>query len=116
MRIAINGYGRIGRSFVRALAEREGAGWQAPFTLVAINDKGRPEDLLYLTRYDTTHGRLAEPAELIDGMLRIGKQAPMLLEQPHLRIHPAFGQQLLMRAFFNNPPLLHNQNLIVLRH
>ena len=82
MRIAINGYGRIGRSFVRALAEREGAGWQAPFTLVAINDKGRPEDLLYLTRYDTTHGRLAEPAELIDGMLRIGKQAPMLLEQP----------------------------------
>ena len=72
MRIAINGYGRIGRSFVRALAEREGAGWQAPFSLVAINDKGRPEDLLYLTRYDTTHGRLAEPAELIEGMLRIG--------------------------------------------
>ena len=82
MRIAINGYGRIGRSFVRALAEREGAGWQAPFSLVAINDKGRPEDLLYLTRYDTTHGRLAEPAELIEGMLRIGQQAPRLLEQP----------------------------------
>ncbi len=82
IRVAINGYGRIGRSFVRALAEREGAGWQAPFTLAAINDKGRPEDLLYLTRYDTTHGRLAEPAELIEGMLRIGKQAPMLLEQP----------------------------------
>ncbi|MED5387979.1 MAG: glyceraldehyde 3-phosphate dehydrogenase NAD-binding domain-containing protein [Pseudomonadota bacterium] len=82
MKVAINGYGRIGRSFVRALAEREGAGWQAPFTLAAINDKGRPEDLLYLTRYDTTHGRLDEPAELIEGMLRIGHQAPMLLEQP----------------------------------
>ena len=82
MKVAINGYGRIGRSFVRALAEREGAGWQAPFTLAAINDKGRPEDLLYLTRYDTTHGRLAEPAELIEGMLRIGNQAPRLLEQP----------------------------------
>ncbi len=82
MKVAINGYGRIGRSFVRALAEREGAGWQAPFTLAAINDKGRPEDLLYLTRYDTTHGRLAEPAELIEGMLRIGKQAPRLLQQP----------------------------------
>ncbi len=88
MRIAINGYGRIGRSFVRALAEREGAGWQAPFTLAAINDKGRPEDLLYLTRYDTTHGRLAEPAELIEGMLRIGKQAPMLLEQPRPELLP----------------------------
>jgi glyceraldehyde 3-phosphate dehydrogenase len=82
VKVAINGYGRIGRSFVRALAEREGAGWQAPFTLAAINDKGRPEDLLYLTRYDTTHGRLAEPAELIEGMLRIGKQAPRLLQQP----------------------------------
>ncbi|EKF72886.1 glyceraldehyde 3-phosphate dehydrogenase [Alcanivorax hongdengensis A-11-3] len=88
MRIAINGYGRIGRSFVRALAEREGAGWQAPFTLAAINDKGRPEDLLYLTRYDTTHGRLAEPAELIEGMLRIGKQAPRLLEQPQPELLP----------------------------
>jgi len=82
VKVAINGYGRIGRSFVRALAEREGAGWQAPFTLAAINDKGRPEDLLYLTRFDTTHGRLAEPAELIEGMLRIGKQAPRLLQQP----------------------------------
>ena len=82
MKVAINGYGRIGRSFVRALAEREGRDWQAPFSLAAINDKGRPEDLLYLTRYDTTHGRLAAPAELIDGRLRIGKQAPQLLEQP----------------------------------
>ena len=82
MRIAINGYGRIGRSFVRALAEREGAGWKAPFSLVAINDRGRPEDLLYLTRYDTTHGRLSEPAELIEGMLRIGQQAPRLASWP----------------------------------
>ena len=86
--IAINGYGRIGRSFVRALAEREAAGNALPVRLVAINDLGRAEDLLYLTRYDTTHGRLAEPAELIEGMLRIGKQAPMLLEQPRPELLP----------------------------
>lgn len=81
MKLAINGYGRIGRSFVRALAERESAGWQAPFSLTAINDLGRAEDLLYLTRYDTTHGRLAEPAELHGAQLHIGQQQPTLLQQ-----------------------------------
>ena len=75
LKIAINGYGRIGRSFVRALAEREAAGNALPVRLVAINDLGRAEDLLYLTRYDTTHGRLNAPAELVDGCLRIGDQA-----------------------------------------
>ena len=79
--VAINGYGRIGRSFVRALAEREAAGGRPPFRLVAINDPGRAEDLLYLTRYDTTHGRLAAPVALEDGCLRIGGQAPRLFSE-----------------------------------
>jgi glyceraldehyde 3-phosphate dehydrogenase len=81
MNIAINGYGRVGRSFVRALAEREAAGWRAPFSLVAINDPGRPEDLLYLTRYDTTHGRLDATVALEEGCLRIGNQAPRLCSE-----------------------------------
>lgn len=80
MRIALNGYGRIGRSFVRALLEREATGWQAPFELVAINDVGKAEDLFYLTRYDTTHGPLLEPVELVDGALRLGQHSPKLLE------------------------------------
>lgn len=82
MRIALNGYGRIGRSFVRALVEREANG--EAFTgleLVAINDVGRPEDLLYLTRYDSTHGPFPGPVELVDGVLRVGQHAPVLLEQ-----------------------------------
>lgn len=82
MRIALNGYGRIGRSFVRALVEREAAGWQAPFELVAINDRGKAEDLLYLTRYDSTHGAFRGAVELIDGVLRLGRHTPVLLEQP----------------------------------
>lgn len=81
MRIALNGYGRIGRSFVRALVEREAAGEQVPLELVAINDVGQAEDLLYLTRYDTTHGPCRVPVELIDGVLRIGRHTPVLLEQ-----------------------------------
>lgn len=82
MRVALNGYGRIGRSFVRALMEREAAGWRAPFDLVAINDRGRAEDLLYLTRYDSTHGPCAQPVALLDGRLRLGRHTPALLEQP----------------------------------
>jgi len=42
LKIAINGYGRIGRSFVRALAEREAAGNALPVRLVAINDLAGP--------------------------------------------------------------------------
>lgn len=78
MKVAINGYGRIGRSFVRALAERQTAGHAAPFSLVAINDQGRPEDLLYLTRYDTTHGRLDVPATLDGERLCVAGQQPRL--------------------------------------
>lgn len=80
MRIALNGYGRIGRSFVRALLEREATGWRAPFELVAINDLGSAEDLFYLTRYDSTHGPLLEPIELLDGTLKLGNHNPVLLE------------------------------------
>lgn len=67
MRVALNGYGRIGRSFVRALLGREAGGWRAPFTLVAVNDLGAPEDLLYLSRYDSTHGPCPVPVVLEDG-------------------------------------------------
>ncbi len=78
MKVAINGYGRIGRSFVRALAERQAAGHAVPFSLVAINDQGRPEDLLYLTRYDTTHGRLDVPVTLDGERLCVAGQRPRL--------------------------------------
>ena len=82
MRIALNGYGRIGRSFVRALAEREAGGWEAPFSLVAINDLGRPEDLLYLTRYDSTHGPFPGLVSLgVDG-LTVGRHTARLFSEP----------------------------------
>lgn len=81
MRIALNGYGRIGRSFVRALGEREARGESPAFELVAINDLGAPEDLLYLTRHDTTHGPFPGTAALEDGHLRLGPQRPRLLRE-----------------------------------
>jgi len=53
-RIAINGYGRIGQSVLRAIYQR---GLQHQLQVVAINELSDLDTLTYLTRYDTTHGR-----------------------------------------------------------
>ncbi|SMC29027.1 glyceraldehyde 3-phosphate dehydrogenase [Andreprevotia lacus DSM 23236] len=55
IRIAINGYGRIGRNVLRALYE---SGRTDEFQIVAINDLGNAETNAHLTKYDTVHGRL----------------------------------------------------------
>jgi len=54
LRIAINGYGRIGRSVVRALFEGH---HQTQIDIVAINELATPEAICHLTQYDSTHGR-----------------------------------------------------------
>jgi len=54
IRIAINGFGRIGRSIVRALYE---SGRTDEFTLVAINELAPASGIAHLLKYDTTHGR-----------------------------------------------------------
>jgi len=53
IRLAINGYGRIGRNILRAIHE---SGRSEEFTLVAINDLGDAEINAYLTRHDSVHG------------------------------------------------------------
>ncbi|MFU2486856.1 type I glyceraldehyde-3-phosphate dehydrogenase [Thauera sp. WH-1] len=53
-RIAINGYGRIGRCYLRALHE---AGLSEQFRVVAINEPADLASIAYLTRFDSTHGR-----------------------------------------------------------
>jgi len=57
-RIAINGYGRIGQSVLRAIYE---GGWQSQFEVVALNELSDIATVAYLTRYDTTHGRFPLP-------------------------------------------------------
>ncbi|MDD6282549.1 type I glyceraldehyde-3-phosphate dehydrogenase [Oribacterium sp. HCP28S3_H8] len=51
VRVAINGFGRIGRLAFRQMFDAEG------YEVVAINDLTSPEMLAYLLKYDTTHGR-----------------------------------------------------------
>ncbi len=54
VRVAINGFGRIGRCFLRAA-------WHDPaLEIVAINDLGEKENLLYLLKYDSVYGRFLE--------------------------------------------------------
>ena len=53
-RVALNGYGRIGRCVLRALYERNAA---FDFQIVALNDLADMASLEYLTRFDSTHGR-----------------------------------------------------------
>jgi glyceraldehyde 3-phosphate dehydrogenase len=54
IKVAINGYGRIGRNILRAHYE---GGKQNDRQIVAINDLGKPESNAHLTRYDTAHGK-----------------------------------------------------------
>ena len=69
LRVAINGYGRIGRSVLRALYEN---GYREHIQVVAINELSDLETISYLTRYDTTHGRFPMPVSIVDGCLQVG--------------------------------------------
>jgi glyceraldehyde 3-phosphate dehydrogenase len=63
IKVAINGYGRIGRNVLRAHYE---GGKKHDLAIVAINDLGSPETNAHLTRYDTVHGRFPGKIE-VDG-------------------------------------------------
>ncbi|MFZ9314273.1 MAG: type I glyceraldehyde-3-phosphate dehydrogenase [Burkholderiaceae bacterium] len=54
IKVAINGYGRIGRNVLRAHYE---GGKKHDIQIVAINDLGNPETNAHLTQYDTAHGK-----------------------------------------------------------
>lgn len=79
IRVAINGYGRIGRNVLRAHYE---GGKKHPIEIVAINDLGDSKTNAHLTRYDTTHGRFsAEVAVDGDHMIVNGDKIKVLAER-----------------------------------
>ena len=63
IRVAINGFGRIGRSVLRALYE---SGKREQMQVVAINELAAPEGIPHLLQYDSTHGRFSRSV-CIDG-------------------------------------------------
>ncbi len=70
IRIAINGFGRIGRCVLRALIENRAD----DIEVVAINDLAPPATLAHLLKYDSIHGRLRSPLRLAEERLMVGGQ------------------------------------------
>ncbi|MFQ5554038.1 MAG: type I glyceraldehyde-3-phosphate dehydrogenase, partial [Acidimicrobiia bacterium] len=66
MKVAINGFGRIGRNFFRA-AKKGGAG----FDIVAVNDLTDAGTLAYLLKNDSVHGRFGGNVRVVDGHLDV---------------------------------------------
>src|SRR3989344_3822470 len=81
MKIAINGFGRIGRVFFRQAFGHRG------MDIVAINDLGRPENLAYLLRRDSVYGRYDKEVSAEDGVLIVdGKRIRFLQEKEPARL------------------------------
>jgi glyceraldehyde 3-phosphate dehydrogenase len=68
MRIAINGFGRIGRLALRAIAERNDPSLQ----VVAINDLGSLKDNVHLFKYDSVHGRYGKEITTTEDTMDVG--------------------------------------------
>ena len=76
-RIGINGFGRIGRNFFRALLQQE-----ADLEVVAVNDLSNPKTLAHLLKYDSITGRLAADVKVQDGDLLVdGRTIKVLAER-----------------------------------
>ncbi|GIX31707.1 MAG: D-erythrose-4-phosphate dehydrogenase [Porticoccaceae bacterium] len=79
LRLAINGFGRIGRSLFRALHERR---LGEELEVVAINELADLATIRYLTRYDSTHGRFPAPVEAADGALWVAGRPIRVSHEP----------------------------------
>ena len=90
-RVAINGFGRIGRNVLRAWFENPK---DFHFDIVAINDVADVETLVHLFKYDTTHGRFKGKVEV-------------LLENEQIFLHISAGlAQLKVQVFCQGQPEL----------
>jgi glyceraldehyde 3-phosphate dehydrogenase len=80
-RVAINGFGRIGRTFFRMVEGRD------DMEIVAINDLGNLENLAYLLKYDTSYGRSQFPVDVADGHLMVsGREIKFMSEKDPLAL------------------------------
>jgi len=75
LRVAINGFGRIGRSFVRASLN------DPDLEVVAVNDLTSPATLAHLLKYDSTQGVLDVPVDVVDGDIKVGETTIRVLAE-----------------------------------
>lgn len=68
IRLAINGFGRIGRNILRAIYEN---GWQHELQVVAINELADAKGVAHLLKYDTSHGRFGFSVSSYEGGITV---------------------------------------------
>ncbi|HAZ94677.1 MAG TPA: type I glyceraldehyde-3-phosphate dehydrogenase [Porticoccaceae bacterium] len=88
IRVAINGYGRIGRSVLRALYESGAREW---VQVVAINEPADSKTMAHLTRYDSTHGRFPGTVSVSKDSLTINGDDIAIVHEKDLSALP-WGQ------------------------
>ncbi len=107
IKIAINGYGRIGRSVARIVSKRD------DIELVAVNDLADPATLVYLTNFDSVHGPLDEAAEFVDGQMHLaGQRISMFREMDPANLRFGdLGAEVVLECsgrFLSSEPLSHH--------
>ena len=75
IRVGINGFGRIGRNFLRAQLDQD------DFEIVAANDLGDAHTMAHLLKHDSVLGTLDLPVEARDGAIRVGEHEIKLLSE-----------------------------------
>ena len=82
IKIAINGYGRIGRCITRALYESEK--FYDEIKLLAVNEMADAKTIYHLTKYDSTHGRNLFPIKSQDSDLIIGQDRIKIFQEKNI--------------------------------
>jgi glyceraldehyde 3-phosphate dehydrogenase len=95
VRVGINGFGRIGRSYLRAVLDSG-----ADVEVVGVNDLTTPDALAHLLRYDSTQGRLPFPVEVVGNDLLVGDQRIRVMaeREPEALPWATLGAQVVIES------------------
>src|ERR1700754_215061 len=95
-RVAINGFGRIGRNILRAMLESG----RDDFQIVAVNDLGPVETNAHLLRFDSVHGRFPHKVEVVGDTIDVG-YGPIkvtAIKDPSTLPHAELGVDIAMEC------------------
>ncbi|MGW4490000.1 type I glyceraldehyde-3-phosphate dehydrogenase [Amycolatopsis sp. NPDC004368] len=96
VRVGINGFGRIGRDFVRRVLEQP----DSAVEVVAVNDITTADTLAHLLAHDSTYGPLHAPVQVIDSAIEAGDQVLQVTSEPEPANLPwgEFGVDVVLEA------------------
>src|SRR5208282_6830257 len=96
VKVAINGFGRIGRLVLRAIAESG----RKDIQVVSINDLGPVETNAHLLRFDSVHGRFPHEVKVEGDVIAVGKHKMKVtaIKDPALLPHKELGVDIVMEC------------------